>query len=82
MTPSEAKDAIRAGRHVNAALVLSGGGAPGVCAGIGMAGRGVERITEVARQKPARSSSLRAGLRLLPVAFEMVDASVVSGRSR
>lgn len=35
MTPSEAKAAIRAGRHVNAALVLSGGGAPGICSGIG-----------------------------------------------
>ena len=35
MTPSEAKDAIRAGRHVNAALVLSGGGAPGIPCAIG-----------------------------------------------
>ena len=35
MTPSEAKAAIKAGRHVNAALVLSGGGAPGVCIALG-----------------------------------------------
>ena len=35
MTPSEAKAEIAAGRHVNAALVLSGGGATGVCAGVG-----------------------------------------------
>ena len=35
MTPSEAKASIRAGRHVNAAVVLSGGGAPGICSGVG-----------------------------------------------
>jgi predicted acylesterase/phospholipase RssA len=35
MTPSEAKAAIKAGRHVNAALVLSGGSAPGICSGVG-----------------------------------------------